>query len=387
MKKGTNDTILGLVFFAGMALLLWATQQLSGLGFQQTQNLTVEFPNARGLRVGEPVFLLGKQVGKVASAEIVQRDQAIAIRTQLQIDTSVPIRQDTLIEVVDASMLGGKRVDITPGSGAEVAKEHTFTGIASLGPLDSLGNLIGGDENKDNLSGAIKAIRTFFESLNDGKGSVARLINDDTLIRDAEAMVKSLRTSVEALEARKSLLSRLIYDEELGAKTDSIVTNIETATKKLNSTDNTLGKLLNDPEMANQLDKIVDDVEKVTTSLNGTEGTLGKLLNDKVLASKLDGIVDDIQKVSSNLNKPDSGLLGALLNDGALLADGRKFMRDLSEISDKINTGQGALGRLINDEDLGRRLDSVIRQVTRAVEDAREAAPIGTFFQVFSGAF
>ena len=42
---------------------------------------------------------------------------------------------------------------------------------------------------------------------------------------------------------------------------------------------------------------------------------------------------------------------------------------------------------VLNDEDMGRRLDSMIRQITRAIEDAREAAPVGTFFQVFSSAF
>ena len=82
-----------------------------------------------------------------------------------------------------------------------------------------------------------------------------------------------------------------------------------------------------------------------------------------------------------------TGLLGALINDETLLADAKKIFKDFAEITGDINSGKGALGRLIKDEEMGRRLDSAIRQITRAIEDAREAAPIGTFFQVFSGAF
>ena len=91
--------------------------------------------------------------------------------------------------------------------------------------------------------------------------------------------------------------------------------------------------------------------------------------------------------MTKTLNNKDAGLLGALLNDRQLLTGARKIFDDLTKITDDINSGKGALGRLINDEEMGRRLDSMLRQVTRAVDDAREAAPIGTFFQVFSGAF
>ena len=49
MKKGTRDTILGLVFFGSLALLLWATQELSDITFGERQVLTVEFDNARAL--------------------------------------------------------------------------------------------------------------------------------------------------------------------------------------------------------------------------------------------------------------------------------------------------------------------------------------------------
>ncbi len=52
-----------------------------------------------------------------------------------------------------------------------------------------------------------------------------------------------------------------------------------------------------------------------------------------------------------------------------------------------MRNGDGVLAKLINDKEMGERLDRVFGQVIRAIEDAREAAPVSTFFQVFSGAF
>ncbi len=49
--------------------------------------------------------------------------------------------------------------------------------------------------------------------------------------------------------------------------------------------------------------------------------------------------------------------------------------------------GEGVLGKLIQDKEMGERLDRMLTQVIRAIEDAREAAPVSTFFQVFAGAF
>ena len=48
---------------------------------------------------------------------------------------------------------------------------------------------------------------------------------------------------------------------------------------------------------------------------------------------------------------------------------------------------EGALGILINDKHVGTRLRRIFTQVSRALEDAREAAPISSFVQVLLGVF
>ena len=42
---------------------------------------------------------------------------------------------------------------------------------------------------------------------------------------------------------------------------------------------------------------------------------------------------------------------------------------------------------LVNDSELAEKVSRLFNQVARAIEDAREAAPIGTLFQVIGGVF
>lgn len=98
-------------------------------------------------------------------------------------------------------------------------------------------------------------------------------------------------------------------------------------------------------------------------------------------------IVDDVTEITTAAKDPTKGLIGALLGDSKLLDDGRAFVAGLREIVDKVNNGEGMLAKLINDEEMGRRLGQILGQVQRAIEDAREAAPVGTFFQVLTGFF
>jgi ABC-type transporter Mla subunit MlaD len=367
---------------------LWATIELNSVTLAQKRSLLVKFDNARGLRTGEPVFVLGTQMGKVVDVKIQPPSEKYRVLVEIEIEGDVGLKRDIRVEIVDSSFLGGKKVNIYPGVGQiDLAEGVSVDGTASRGPLELLGDMFSGERNKENLENILSGLRRFVDDLNKADGSLRRFMDKPKIYDDAEALVASIRKSAEELEKKESLLGRLIYDSELGTKTGNIVADVEKVTAKLSSTEGTLGKLINDTVFANKFDKIVHDLQLVTDRLTKTESTLGRLINDPKLGERVDRIVDDVAKVTENLNNKDSGLLGALIKDEILLANARKIFDDVAQVTDDINSGKGVLGRLIKDEDMGRRLDSLIRQITRAIEDAREAAPIGTFFQVFSGAF
>jgi len=84
---------------------------------------------------------------------------------------------------------------------------------------------------------------------------------------------------------------------------------------------------------------------------------------------------------------PAAGALGAILGDLELRANLQEIAANLQSVTQKIDRGKGLLGLLINDEDIGIRFRRILNQVSRALEDAREAAPISNFIQVLLGTF
>jgi phospholipid/cholesterol/gamma-HCH transport system substrate-binding protein len=96
-------------------------------------------------------------------------------------------------------------------------------------------------------------------------------------------------------------------------------------------------------------------------------------------------VADDFAEFVADL-KGGKGLFGRLVRDEQWAAQGDRIFANLVTVTDKIASGEGTVGRLIMDDTVIRKLERLVGQFSRTLEDAREAAPIGTFFQVF-GAF
>ena len=80
-------------------------------------------------------------------------------------------------------------------------------------------------------------------------------------------------------------------------------------------------------------------------------------------------------------------VIGAAFSDPETAEHFKIAMANIRDVTDKLTQEEGALGILINDKAVGVRLRRIFTQVSRALEDAREAAPISSFVQVLFGVF
>jgi phospholipid/cholesterol/gamma-HCH transport system substrate-binding protein len=62
-------------------------------------------------------------------------------------------------------------------------------------------------------------------------------------------------------------------------------------------------------------------------------------------------------------------------------------IRNVKDISEKINRGQGTLGKLINEDKIHGEADELVRELRETIEDAREQAPITSFIRAALTAF
>jgi hypothetical protein len=84
---------------------------------------------------------------------------------------------------------------------------------------------------------------------------------------------------------------------------------------------------------------------------------------------------------------PNKGAIGALISDAATAENLKMTIANLRLTTDQLTRSDGLIGALINDKDMAVRFRRILTQVSRAIEDAREAAPIGNFVQVLLGTF
>lgn len=385
MRKPKRDTVLGLVFFCGLLLLLVATATLGNFSMGERQDEVVYFPNAAGLRTGDPVLVLGTRFGQVVAIGMDLRQPSHRVKVQVQLEDKVTFYRDARFRIADANMLGGKQVEIDPGQNAAAPwpTGEPKRGTTAANAFEAIGRQFDGDQLKE----AIDGVNTFFKTLNDDDGSIQKLLNEPDLYDRAIKFLDSLQKTADALATTEGVFGKLIHDTQMGDNVDRIIKNADEIAAKVNSGHGPLGAMVHNEEMEQKLKTIVDDVTKLAKDAREGRGALGMLLSDDEVRNKVKKVVDDLGAIATKANDPKSGLLGALLADPELLADGRKILDDLAFLTDEVRKGDSALGKLITDKDMGERLERVFNQVIRAIEDAREAAPVSTFFQVFSGAF
>ena len=111
--------------------------------------LYARFNTVSGLRVGNPVEMLGMEIGRVAEFKMDQENQLAVV--ELNVNTGIKIYDDAIASIKTAGLIGDKYVSIDAGGGGDLLKSgDTITETES--PID-IGELIGkyafGDVEKD----------------------------------------------------------------------------------------------------------------------------------------------------------------------------------------------------------------------------------------------
>ncbi len=151
MKKYANETVAGIFVLIGLLSVGYMTVKLGNVSLfgDDQYALYARFNTVSGLRVGNPVEMLGMGIGRVAEFRMDQENQLAVV--ELNVNTGIKIYDDAIASIKTAGLIGDKYVSIDAGGSGELLKNgDTITETES--PID-LGELIGkyafGDVNKE----------------------------------------------------------------------------------------------------------------------------------------------------------------------------------------------------------------------------------------------
>lgn len=122
MKKYHYETVAGIFVLIGLLCVGYLVVQLGDIRIfgRDSYTLSARFTSVSGLRVGNPVEMLGIEIGQVENLEIDQKNQ-VAVVT-LRIKKGINLYDDAMASIKTAGLIGDRYISIDPGGGGEILK-------------------------------------------------------------------------------------------------------------------------------------------------------------------------------------------------------------------------------------------------------------------------
>jgi phospholipid/cholesterol/gamma-HCH transport system substrate-binding protein len=281
--KTRDEVLVGLLVTVAIVVTVLGSLWLARGGLSKGYPLYAKFPWGAGLKQGQPVLLVGVNVGYVDEVDLHQ-DGILVTTLRVANDYQVPITSKAT--VVPNGIFGDQAVAVTPSKpdprsfkpGDTIPIGPSTPGISEL------------TSKADSITRSVNAITTALEQqlvaqggirdLRNTIGATNRLVTEFAAIaseqsRQLTATMTSLRRATTAIDP---------------AKVDSTVSNLRTASANM-------------AEMSAQLKATSGKLDVIIAKVDSGNGSAAKLLNDpgvyndvRALLQRMDSLVADIKK-------------------------------------------------------------------------------------------
>jgi phospholipid/cholesterol/gamma-HCH transport system substrate-binding protein len=156
MKKYTNETVVGIFVVIGLIAIGYMTVNLGNVGFfgENTYTLHASFTSVTGLREGNPVNMLGLEIGRVHKFTMDQENQVVKI--EFKINNGIEIYDDAIASIKTEGLIGDKFVAMDPGGGGDLLADgdtitdtNSPTDIMDLISKYAFGDVGSGEEEEE----------------------------------------------------------------------------------------------------------------------------------------------------------------------------------------------------------------------------------------------
>jgi phospholipid/cholesterol/gamma-HCH transport system substrate-binding protein len=309
--KDTLETRIGL--FVALAVLAAAIilERVGSLeSFQRGKHVNALFTNVQDLKKGDRVKMAGVEVGRVQDIQLTNNK----VLVMMKVRPTAQVKTDSLATIKFTGLLGQNFVSLGFGSPqGEALKDNQFIDAEEPADLSAMmqklekvaegaqkltesftgfkiDTLVGPlrdfiSANKDPLTITISNMQTFStdisSQISQGKGTLGKLIQDESLYDTALATVSNLQDTATEIkftlaEARKVVdkvnsgqgtVAMLMNDGQLYRETTESMTNLKEILQKMNNGQGTVGKLVNDQEFYRNAKLTLQKVDQATESL------------------------------------------------------------------------------------------------------------------------
>jgi phospholipid/cholesterol/gamma-HCH transport system substrate-binding protein len=312
--KNTLETRLGIFFALALIAGIVLVELAGGFNFfKQGVRIRARFNTVQELQKGDPVRMAGVEIGRVENIKLVENK----VEVTLKVSKDAEIKTDSKATVKFTGLMGQNFVSVSFGAptapkisdGAELETteqadlssimtklDNVATGVEGLAKNlggDNLNNLLGPfvdfmKQNNPRITTILLNMQTLSSQIAEGKGTVGKLIADETLyssavnavtnlnhtaqdiqtlVADAKTAVNQTKDMINNVNAGKGTLGMLTKDEALYRETTTAMGNLREILQKINQGQGSVGKLVNDESFYKNLRLSLQKVEKATEGL------------------------------------------------------------------------------------------------------------------------
>lgn len=207
--------------------------------------------------------------------------------------------------------------------------------------------------------------RIFSEDLMGSRAIDIILGNSSDLAQDGDTLAGDVEVSLKDA-VNQQILPLKIKAEDLISSIDTMVVAIQGVFNK---------------DIRNELLTSVKSIRQTFQNLESTTGEIDTLVTTQ--ASRIASIMGNLDAITSNLEQNSDQISATLRNLAAIsdtlaqsnipmiMANLDRTVNNLASITERIESGQGTIGLLVNDDKLYRDLEKTVLELNQLVEDIR----------------
>jgi phospholipid/cholesterol/gamma-HCH transport system substrate-binding protein len=305
--------------------------------FESRAQVYTYMADAAALTNGAPVNLDGIPVGTVKAIRLSRSKDPMRL---VRIDMQMPLHDlkdipvDSVASISSANVLGTKYINIKSGKSTTPVEPGGELPSLNTGEIQDLVQQGFGVMNS--LQDTIQRVDKIVGLVENGKGSIGKLLVDETLYNNLLAILAQVKGLADTLNSDKGTLGLLLNNRDIYDQFSGTLKRVDDIVQEVQNGQGTAGKLLKDPALYNQFLDTAKGVHQLVDDLNAGKGTAGQLLKSEDLSNQL----------KATLAKIDS-------------------------IIDKVNSGQGTIGQLLVNQQLYDNLNGASRQMHLLMQDFR----------------
>ena len=299
----SNETKVGALTAVAITLLILSFNFLKGKTLLKTGNyLYAVYSETKGIKISNPVYVKGFQVGAVADIENADPNlESIIVSIKLTDHYNIPSNS---VAVIRENPLGTPSIDIQLGNQKNYLQEgDTLLTAESRGMLSGI---------MDKVSPVTEQLEKTIKSLDEVLKNINTIFDPKTK-NNLQSVIANVNKTTESLVASSASLQQML-NQQTGSIAQSM-NNVNKFTKNLSDNNDKITQTLGNVATAsanlaktdlagavNQLKTAVANLNTLVEKINSDQGSMGKLLNDPNLYNNLNNtiksaniLVDDLR--------------------------------------------------------------------------------------------